>query len=487
MHFSYVSGDCGSGKTNELFNNIINNPDLYIVAANKIQVLNEHCRWLESMPGSTRMQIHPIHSGMDEPGISVEGRIVRAIEAANAGGTSHCVIFITHEALNLVNWHRPSLEAHRWKLFIDEAPSPWVYLDYKFPVSHSHIAQYFTHQPLGGGELKKYSQVQLSPAGEALLHNKGDHLYQSLGGILNAVRAGKMAIANTSFFNPSTTTAYDNKILSVYAITDPDSFSAFGEATILAANFHQTFAYKIWSKVGVKFTHHRSIKITRTRRVPISQRVQIYYFSRKDASLSWFRGDANPLAVASKWVDENIDVPFYYTVNEGEKGGINLDQITSRRLGKKIPPIALGSNQEMDKSVAVWFASLKAKPLEYAAIQKVFGLSRDEFDRAREHEALYQFLSRSIIRNFDSDAVVKIYVISERQAKFLLSMTGAAHITQIGIELPLPTKVKNPDARPVGAPIKHLDPNDAIEAQRKSKRESARRRRLKIKQQQLAA
>ena len=33
MHFSYVSGDCGSGKTNELFNNIINIPNLYIVAA----------------------------------------------------------------------------------------------------------------------------------------------------------------------------------------------------------------------------------------------------------------------------------------------------------------------------------------------------------------------------------------------------------------------------------------------------------------------
>ncbi len=63
-------------------------------------------------------------------------------------------------------------------------------------------------------------------------------------------------------------------------------------------------------------------------------------------------------------------------------------------------------------------------------IRDVFGVTKDEFDRAREYEALYQFVMRSNLRVYDSDKKVDMYVFSKAQAEFLHKITGAPIVKQ---------------------------------------------------------
>jgi hypothetical protein len=71
-------------------------------------------------------------------------------------------------------------------------------------------------------------------------------------------------------------------------------------------------------------------------------------------------------------------------------------------------------------------AAMKGKPQEYGPIKEAFGVTRGEFDRARECEALYQFVMRSKLRDYDSRATVYMYVFSQARAAFLQAATGAA-------------------------------------------------------------
>jgi len=417
--------------------------------------------------------------------LGVGARIVDQIQSINVSNEQHCVIFISHEALLLVDWTRQEVQSGRWKLFIDEAPMPWIYNNGKFDVSHQLVLQFITPKT-GDLEIQgtdEFIPVELTQLGERLRtkSSRDDMMVLVLGSFLNALSGARYAFANKSFFNQSNT-GEKSKELKVMSIIDAEVFAGFKDATILAANFKETFAYKIWSAFDVEFNKHPAFAAPPPRPVPLKDRIKIHYFGERDASLNWFNNPANPLQVMSKWVDDNLAVPFYYAVNEHHNGKNKRDLITNP-LAKKIQPIALGSNQLVNYQAAVWLVALKANPYEYNTIMDIFRINRDQYDRAQEHEKLYQFVLRSNLREFNSTKMVDVYVVSKRQAEILQQITGADSINWVGTELPEPIVEKDDDANPVGRPVKHLTAAQKAEAQRISKLESARRRRAKERQQ----
>ena len=431
MKFSYLDWDCGSGKTTELLRYIAANPDLYILALNKIDLFEEHQTTLNSMMGSTPITTIAIHSKDGVKGMSVGARIVEQVQSINATDTKHCVIFITHEALLLIDWKSKDRKANRWRLFIDEAPKPWQFVEKEFEVSQDSVLQYIAIKPEneGGNTDGKYIAVKLTDKGEELRRSTNDGLKIALNSFLNAASGCRDAFADKSFFGIGN----NSTILSMFSIIDPEAFTEFKEATILAANFEHTFVHQMWSLMGVEFTKHNAFNLTNTRTMPLKDRIRIHYFSKKGASQKWLKDKCKPLKVVSDWIDQNITVPFYYTFNDAK----DLAHIRNP-LGEKIKPIALGSNELKGKTVAIWLAALLGKPNEYRITKELFGIDRKKFDRAREHENLYQFAMRSNLREFNSTEMVDVYVLSEHQAKVLQEITGAEQITWVGTTLPEP-------------------------------------------------
>lgn len=449
MKFNHLNWECGSGKTDTLLAHIAANPGRYIVALNRIDLFSQQQARLKTFSGSSSIETTVIHSKDGVRKMPVVGRINDYLESQNNNNASHCALFITHEALLLVDWRRKDLQANKWNLFIDESPSVWKFVEKNCEISHDEFLAYIAPKPAGEGETEDadFTRVQATEKGEALRRSKKDALNAVFNDMLNAISGARCGFANRDFFTPTAAGTTSRK-LKIFSIIDPDAFGAFNEATILAANFEQTFTYLLWKAIGVEFQHRTDFGTPPQRSVPLKDRIRIHYFSVKDAATNWFNKKANPLQVACRWVDENIKERFYYAVNNDKSSGNKLDLIRSN-LATKIQPIASGSNDLRDFTAAVWLVALKAPPNEYRII-KLYGVDRDQYDRFREHEYLYQFAFRSNLREFNSDKVVDIYVVSKRQAEALQAITGAVAVDMVGNGLP--DSIDTPDgiAQPVG-------------------------------------
>lgn len=465
MKFNHLNWECGSGKTDSLLKHLASNHGLYVVALNKIDSFNQNQSRLATFAGASTVLTKAIHSQDGVKGLDVGARISDFIQSTNSSGSNHCVLFITQEALLLVDWRRQDLNISRWQLFIDEAPNPFKFFSRNFEISQPDILTYLTPEQDddGVGGNQTYTRIQLTKRGDALRRCKKDALSFVLQEILNSISGARIGFANRSFFGISPDGTISTK-LDVFSIIDPTYFSTFGEVTILAANFEQTFAYQLWGAMGVEFVHRTDFGTPSLRDTPLSERIHIHYFSNKDASLTWFRSPAAPLRVACQWINDNIQVPFYYTINQEAGGSSRLNSITSS-FATEIQPIAAGSNELRDFTAAIWLAALKAPPQEYIMME-FFGVDNDDYDRFREHELLYQFALRSNLREFGSDKPVDVYVISKRQAEALQKITKAKSISKIAIDLPEVADNQSASALPTGRPRKYKSADESRQAKR---------------------
>jgi hypothetical protein len=468
MKFMFLDWSCGSGKTDTLLSHIAANPGLYIVALNKIDFFSQRQSRLATLAGQSAIQTQVIHSKDGVKGLNVAARITDFIQTTTA---RHSVLFITQEALFLVDWKRPGLDISQWHLFIDEAPNPWKFHSKSFEVSRPDVLGYFNTNP-DPGDGKDFIRIGLSQKGEALRASKNDAVANIINEFLKATAGCRKGYANKSFFGLADNGRTSSR-LEVFSIIDPEMFSGFADVTILAANFQESLLHLIWGASGVEFEPRHDFGLEPPRPFPLRDRIRIYYFSDKDASLRWFNDKADPLKVACEWVNANLEKPFYYTINNEKQG--RLDRINTP-LATKIQPISAGSNELREFTAAVWFAALKASPQEYV-VMDYFGIDRDQYDRFREHEYLYQFALRSNLRNFNSDQQVDIYVISKRQAEALQAITEASSIVKVDCPLP------EPEARlalPSGRPKKYK----TEEERRAAKRERDRARLKRIRKNQ---
>ena len=83
-----------------------------------------------------------------------------------------------------------------------------------------------------------------------------------------------------------------------------------------------------------------------------------------------------------------------------------------------INPLVAGLNKHRDATACAMIFSSKATD-EDQPLMGVFHLSKDDIQRAREDEAIAQFVMRGAIRNLDFGGAYKIYLYSEKQAERL--------------------------------------------------------------------
>ena len=96
------------------------------------------------------------------------------------------------------------------------------------------------------------------------------------------------------------------------------------------------------------------------------------------------------------------------------------------RLSKDdyIPPKAHGRNDLQHYKRVAWLAAMKASKFEIGTLRAICGMTAQELVDWREFNAMYQFVMRCILRDFDSDEPAVIYVFSRQQADYLQRRLG---------------------------------------------------------------
>ncbi len=149
--------------------------------------------------------------------------------------------------------------------------------------------------------------------------------------------------------------------------------------------------------------------------------------------------------------------------------------------GQQVRPKVAGSNRYRALNSCAFLYSSKARP-EDAILLDVFGLTREEVERAREREDVWQFVMRGAIRMPDFEGLYTIHLYDLWQAEALAAMLREEGIADDVVLEPVIEAGILDVARPKPGPepgAKAIASNKSFEEREAERRESDRQRKLR--------
>ncbi|CRY75361.1 Uncharacterised protein [Yersinia intermedia] len=214
--------------------------------------------------------------------------------------------------------------------------------------------------------------------------------------------------------------------------------------TYLSNDFESSLLYKRWShlfeEVSIIVEHEDKIKDN-------DLRIDVKYFfdcTKTDRGLSKSMLE-NHLDGNVKLVQDYLErilqcSDYYWTTNNNSKFVLS---------GKhKITPNQRGMNHLKDKNVCVFIAAINAHPQSAEYLNDLFDFTIEDMVREFEVETLYQFIYRSVVRNYNSSERVIVYVFDSEQAYAISS----GSVEKIDLGLSSNKKKPGPKVKVVASP-----------------------------------
>jgi hypothetical protein len=158
--------------------------------------------------------------------------------------------------------------------------------------------------------------------------------------------------------------------------------------------------------------------------------VRIRYFTHGHRGTTdwWFPKDASKprdgkrcLAAVCRYLEGVHDLGYW-------SGNAEVVGYFDERVpGEQVRPRVAGSNRYRSHTSCAFIYSSKAQP-DDAILMRVFGLTREEIERAREQEDIWQFIMRGAIRMPDFTGTYTIYLYDLWQAEVLAQMLRQAGV-----------------------------------------------------------
>lgn len=218
--------------------------------------------------------------------------------------------------------------------------------------------------------------------------------------------------------------------LHFHLLKQPSLLSGYKSVTIMAANFLTMEVYRHWQKL-VEFVPHQvmteslrysdfSHKAGKVHILFVSEahdtkysldKLGYQYFLDKAAVAHTARfGDAPHIYCTRKNKEKLGEDPFVWRAHNG----IQLD------------PNAKGINGCQHINIAVHFAPLNPPTRTYKFKKQYFGMESEDLKAAIAYDGQYQFMSRTSIRNYDSQDDVYMIVLDRKSADELAKKFGPA-------------------------------------------------------------
>ncbi|MEG3135643.1 hypothetical protein SC206_18970 [Rouxiella sp. T17] len=398
--YNYIDEGCGSGKTHWLINEINATKERYIIVQTKLDLL---VQTFKEIPSGKIID----SNDFDEK--NVEMSIVEFLKFPNAR-----VLGITHKSFAKID---PNLLLN-WDIYLDDIVS---FHDYNaFNESDPKVKAILENDIFTNFNKTLASEKYLLANKKQKI--KGDFLIE-ISKKFDVIQSNDYFALNASYFSKLENKDYNPEItqLTTLAWTNINKYSKC-KLTFMANNFKQSLLYLSNPSL---FTH-KEIPV-RARKIPVSERLKVKYFCKSFSLTKNYRTSfAEDFSRVVNYINKELKgIEYYYTKNSKERFELN---------GLKVPFITRGMNNLQKYNTAVWLSSAHPAPVEEKMVELFLNITSKQIVQCREYEALEQFVQRGVLRDFDSDEIMTVYVFDEKQAMSLCSKGGDIEYIDIGLD-----------------------------------------------------
>ena len=405
--------ECGEGKTFDELARMAKEKGRYVYAVQKIDDIQQRRREFAQVAGpitAHAFTIKEAHSNNGGLKVSLQLQKIRdELDRLPAG--KPMIVFVAQQSAMQMDWSRWG----DFELILDEVPD--VFATYQIKAkTHAALLQQYVNVETEDGDCYR---LGLTPKGRELAVSGDIDDYDSVHYGLTLMMAKNNAfvwVKKDGWDAPA-----ESGRMEFFAITTPLNLTPFREVRMLGDELRKSVTAKVWArKWGVKFDDLGFER--RTRLVPTAKRVSIHYFAEhRDSSITRFKEGDIPLGAISAFISQDAGgEPVLWTANEAMKSACDLPECDFAT------PKSHGRNDLQHYKRVAWLAAMKASKFEIASLRAVCGMTNQELTDWREYNALYQFVMRSILRDFGSAEPVTIYVFSKLQAEYLQRRLGGS-------------------------------------------------------------
>ena len=409
-----LTGPQGGGKSTVMRQEALQNPGLYLFALPTIELLQEQVE--DFFKADKLFTTVPIHK--DSGSGSTSRRLTEAREKFEADGVKRGAIFTTHETL--MSHDLAGFEG--WHARIDEAPA--AIQAGRFNIGVTSRSGLKKNYGLEGPADSKWFVVRpmvAKPSYKAVDRDDGAQAFKEF--IKQSAREDR------AFVNAPDWDHADD--IDWFSMWTPLSLSSFASVQIAGSSYTKSVGYLAARKLfDDRFDFsEREIKPPRTGQPSI----EIGYFTQgHEGSTTFWATSEGRLRIKQvcDWLGSNLTKSSFWSGNEV------VQHLMEHRLqGTLIKPMAMGLNKHRQATQCAFIFSSKATPKD-TALKNVFELSDDDIRRARQDDAIAQFVMRGAIRDLDYSGLYSIYLYEEAQASRLrdqLLQNGFTSVVAVGV------------------------------------------------------
>jgi hypothetical protein len=390
------------------------NKGKYIFATSRIDLINERIDDLRrnTAAAGTNPTLHPIHGEINN---RCRGPVLAEIEDAARlhQQEEHVVVFITHEGMMGAN-----LDGFAgWHIYIDENPAAVASNALTVPATATYLEAAYDLVPLQG---TKWSRLVLKPEAPNPAAIIKDDFLKGLATFDKRARSTQGVYVDIDDWAK---VKGSGRRLKWWSAWTPAELAAFESVTIAGAGYFHSLGYKAtqaWFSDKVRFEAEEVIAPERA-----CPRVLIHYFTRHRGSTKYWKDKGQfCLLRVIEYLKQIPDLGFCATNTD-----MRAYFVGAGLSDKMVSPRQEGTNALMHHTSCALIYSAKAVPADGPSLE-VFGLTREDVERAREIEDIIQFVLRGALRKPDFDGEYRVYLYDLHQAEAL-----AAYLEQEGIAL----------------------------------------------------
>jgi len=397
MKVTVLTGPQGSGKSTVMREEAIAQPGLYLFASPTHELIDEQTAAFKAEERG--LKLWPVHSKTGGKG-KVEERLEHARSEIVREGHRHAVILTTHDAMMGSDL---SLFAG-WHARIDEAPA--AVQAGSFNISEVRAA------------LKERFALHTKPGHDwaSLTLNGNKPSWKRLQGSLAAsdlVEFYKQA-ANPArvFVRTPNWDALDD--IDWFSMWTPLELAGFASVQIAGSSYTRSVGY-----LGAQALYEDLLEFDE-REVPVVRKgqpsISIHYFTEghRGSTAFWGKSEGRlQIKHVCDYLAKTLPKASFWS------GNTVVQHLMEHRIkGELIAASAAGLNKHRRKQHCAIIFSGKATKAD-RGMMKVFGLTDDHIERAREDELIRQFAMRGAIRDPTFDDAYDIYVYEKVQAERL--------------------------------------------------------------------
>ncbi|MBQ0535459.1 type III restriction endonuclease subunit R [Providencia huaxiensis] len=377
----YVSAPCGAGKTHYICNEINNSNDKFLIVQCTQELIRDTAKKINDCK--------PITTDSISNGKRVIDHVIDFMNSP-----SNRTLIISDKTFFKI----PIELLSGWVIYLDDVTN---FHEFKLiNEGNAKIKEVIKDELICN--IKNLDGSEEYIIADSKLKSHGD-IVSNISNDFSIMKNNHILIMNKSYFLDSEKTQ-----LSITGFKDLNRYVEL-DITFFSANFENSLIYKKNKKILKK----ENIQSLLTRKIPLKDRIKVYYFSEKiQLSKTWKKNNPEKLKKIYNYLNDKLKYEeFYWTKNRADIQKLND--------GTKISPDPRGLNQYSKIKTCVWLACMRPSDVEASQCKLFFELSMAEIHHAREYESLHQFVLRGISRDYNSTEIQTVYVFDKFQANYL--------------------------------------------------------------------